>query len=74
MPKLHNADFPMVYHASNKLSKSKGVSILIFSNLPLVVLDTLADQDRRYLFLKGKLAGGVACAWRRSEVGKASSV
>lgn len=57
IPKLRNPYYPTVYHASNPLHKSKGVSILIAKRCPFQITDTLVDQKGRYLFLKGSLFG-----------------
>lgn len=55
IPKLSNNHFPMVYHASNEVSKAKGVSILIAKNCPFQVSEVKSDPKGRYLFLKGTL-------------------
>lgn len=55
IPKLSNSYYNTVYHATNKDSKSKGVSILISKNCPIQIHDTLIDTNACYIFLKGKL-------------------
>lgn len=54
-PKLSNAQYPTVLHATNPLHKTKGVSILIAKNCPFQIKDSLIDTDGRYLFIKGSL-------------------
>lgn len=44
-PKLYNATFLTVYHASNDLAKFKGISILIANHLPLVVSDFQVHRE-----------------------------
>lgn len=55
IPKLHNKHFPTVYHASNKDTKSKGVSILIAKHCPIQISEVQRDPQGRFLFLKGTL-------------------
>lgn len=57
IPKLANKEFPTVFHATNNLAKTKGVTILLPKNLPLEIMDSLVDDEGRYLFIKGVLWG-----------------
>lgn len=53
--KLYNKHFPLVYHATNKDAKSKGVSVLISKHCPFQVTEIHRDPQRRFIFLKGTL-------------------
>lgn len=55
VPKLTNNFFPYSYHATSPISKTKGVSILLYKNIPFHVTDTLINDQVRYIFLKGTL-------------------
>lgn len=57
IPKLQNHYYPTAFHATTPTSKSKGVSILLAKNCPFQLAGTLADEEGRYLFLKGSLLG-----------------
>lgn len=57
IPKFSDLRYPTAFHATNKQSKTKGVSILISKQCPLIIKDTLADEDGRFLFVKGSLFG-----------------
>lgn len=54
-PILTNRDYPKVYHATNKLAKTKGVPILLSKHLPIEISDSLTDEDGCYLFIKGSI-------------------
>lgn len=53
-PTLKNSLHPFVYHAFNRTSKSRGVSILISRQS---LRDIRADKEGRFLFLKGTIGG-----------------
>lgn len=55
IPKLHNKHFPLVYHASNKDAKFKGVSILMSQHCPIHVTEVQRDPHGRFIFIKGTL-------------------
>lgn len=57
IPKLFSRHFPIVYHATNPLAKTKGVAILIHKNCPFQYTDMQSDKEGRFLFLKGSYAG-----------------
>lgn len=45
IPNLHNKFYPIAYHATTSVSKSKGVS-LISKNCPIQIQDTLLDVNQ----------------------------
>lgn len=55
IPRLTDTKYTTVYHATNKAAKSKGVAIFIAKRVRFAVTDVLADEDGRYLFIKGTL-------------------
>lgn len=55
VPKLHDRNFPTVFHAPNETAKSKGVSILISRHCPFPFSDVQRDPQGRYIFIKGTL-------------------
>lgn len=57
VPTLKSSLFPFVYHAFNRISKSKGVSILISRRVPWNLKDIRTDKEGRFLFLKGTIGG-----------------
>lgn len=57
IPNLTNKHFTKVFHATTSTSKTKGVSILVNKEKPIVLKQQLCDPEGRYLFLKGTLAG-----------------
>lgn len=54
-PKLASHKYPISFHATNPLTKTKGVSILLSKNLPWQLIDSLIDPEGRYVFLKGTI-------------------
>lgn len=50
---LQNKFYPLAYHLTNPMTKSKGVSILISSKILWRTQDTLVDPTGRYIFLRG---------------------
>lgn len=57
IPKLHDKQYTQVFHATNSISRSKGVSILLHKNSEIVISQQLTDTEGRYIFLKGNWAG-----------------
>lgn len=56
IPKLQNKVYTEHYQATNAVSKSKGVSILLHRNCKFELEEQIRDSEGRFLFLKGKLA------------------
>lgn len=54
---LTKKDFPMVYNATNKLAKTKGVSITLSKHLPIEISDSLIDDEGLYIIIKGSVWG-----------------
>lgn len=52
LPILKNRFYPVTYHSTNNLAKSKDVSILLSSRLPWSCQNILVDQAGRYIFIK----------------------
>lgn len=52
VPTLHHKYFPKAHHATNCISKSKGVSILISRSSGFEVTQQLVDTEGRYLLPK----------------------
>lgn len=57
VPILHDKHYPHIFHATNPISKSKGISSLLHKNADFTISQQQADTEGRYLFLKGHLAG-----------------
>lgn len=57
-PKFFNRDFPSMYHATNTLAKTKGVTTFISKCIPLEITASLIDTEGRYVFFKGSVWGG----------------
>lgn len=57
VPRLTDSNFTKVFHATNNLAKTKGVSILVSKNAPFDLTDQLIDPEGRYIFLKGHYSG-----------------
>lgn len=56
IPKLSNHVYQSAFHATNPISKTKAVSILISKHAYFHLLDSLVDPDGRFVFLKGTYA------------------
>ncbi|CAH2272729.1 Hypothetical predicted protein [Pelobates cultripes] len=56
-PKLHNKSYPTNYFCDHPTAWKAGVAILIAADLEFQKLDSLLDQQGRFLFLKGTIAG-----------------
>lgn len=52
-PCLQNQYFPIAYHATNPMNKSKGVSILLAGKVPWTCSDSRIDPEGRYVLIKG---------------------
>lgn len=57
IPRLTDSHFSEAHHATNTLTKSKGVTILISKDANFELTDKLADPEGRYLLIKGKHNG-----------------
>lgn len=55
LPIIRNRFFPVTYHSTNPVAKSKSVSIVISGKVPWACLHTLIDSRGRFLFLKGTI-------------------
>lgn len=53
LPILKSRFFPLTYHSTNPLAKSKGVSILVSSKLPWKCQAEMMDSEGHFVFLKG---------------------
>lgn len=53
LPILKNRYYPVVYHSTANLAKTKGVSILLSSRRPWSCQDILTDPEGHFLFIKG---------------------
>lgn len=56
-PKLYNHFYPTFYHATNPLSKTKGVSIRLSKRLNWQLTDSLIDAEGHYVFISESLQG-----------------
>lgn len=56
IPRLTNGAFPMAYHSVSPISKSKGVSIILAGSVPWVFEAQRADEQGRFLLLKGRVS------------------
>lgn len=61
IPRLTDSYFNEAHHATNNVSKSKGVSILLSKDASFEITDKLVDPGGRFIFIKG-LCGGVPTA------------
>lgn len=57
VPRLTDSTFTRAFHATNDLSKSKGVSILVNKDSPFELMEQMVDPKGRFLILKGKYEG-----------------
>lgn len=57
IPKFQNDHYPHVFSSTAPHSKTRGVSILLSGTIPWSLVDQRSDQEGRYVFLKGDLAG-----------------
>lgn len=57
VPKFTDNIYTEMYHSTNPLAKTTGVSILINKNSPFKLHQQLIDPEGRYLLLKGDWAG-----------------
>ncbi|CAH2315621.1 Hypothetical predicted protein [Pelobates cultripes] len=58
-PRLENQRFPLGFYANHTDTKKAWVAILFAHTTPFQCKKTLADPNRRYLFLKGTIADRV---------------
>lgn len=57
IPKFQNDRYPHIFHSIAPDSKKRVVCILLSGTKPWSFVDQRSDQEGRYLFLKGDLAG-----------------
>lgn len=57
VPRFIDKQFTLHFLATNPDTKSKGVLILIRTDIDLQLQDTLADPEGRFLFVKGSVKG-----------------
>uniref|UniRef100_A0A8C5MMF1 Reverse transcriptase domain-containing protein n=1 Tax=Leptobrachium leishanense TaxID=445787 RepID=A0A8C5MMF1_9ANUR len=56
-PQLLTRAFPTGFFSNYTQGKSRGTAILFAKDVPFVVIDTLCDDEGRYLFVKGSISG-----------------
>ncbi|CAH2315901.1 Hypothetical predicted protein [Pelobates cultripes] len=56
-PKLSNQHYPQGYFSDYHGRKSRGTAILLNKRVPFQEVGRLTDEEGRFLFLKGKVAG-----------------
>lgn len=57
IPRHTDSYFTEAHHATNDMSKSKGVSILVSKDVKCELSDKVVDPGGRFIFLKGKCNG-----------------
>lgn len=55
VPILKSRLLPTVYHSTNQMAKSRGVSIILSSRVPWFFVDAVRDPGGRFLFVKGRV-------------------
>ena len=55
VPILKSKSYPTVYHSTNQIAKSRGVSILLAGRVPWKYIESKRDTTGLFLFVKGEI-------------------